>query len=384
TTSAPQLVNFSWSADNLSAGATGVTYTFNYEIVTADPYNILYVINNNGWELPFLGLSGNNYVITPTEKEDVTVRVNGSERDFNVRNWSTGLMEVRLTDPIVASGSQIEIIIENVTNKNVGTHHWTWIRTATAGGHEIDGVVSPDPIVLSANTAPIVDANTGLTVTEGTTGTIDSGKLHFNDDETEDDTQLTATITTAVAHGTLFLDANLNNTFDAGDEQLTVSATFTQDDVNNYLLRYTNTADNQTSDSFVFTVSDPDGGELTNQTFNITINQVPTVTVNNGLTLNEGTTELIDSGKLNATDAETGGGTDITFTITSAVSHGILFIDSNPSNIFDAGDVELVENATFTLDDVNNDRLRYTNTVNDQTTDSFEFKVSDPDGGELT
>ncbi|MCK0137223.1 gliding motility-associated C-terminal domain-containing protein [Arenibacter sp. S6351L] len=113
-------------------------------------------------------------------------------------------------------------------------------------------------------------------------------------------------------------------------------------------------------------------------------NTPPSISVNNGLTLNEGTTELIDSGKLNATDAETGSGSDITFTITSAVSYGVLFIDSNPSNVFEAGDIELVVNATFTLDDINNDRIRYTNNVADQNADSFEFKVSDPNGGELT
>ncbi len=113
-------------------------------------------------------------------------------------------------------------------------------------------------------------------------------------------------------------------------------------------------------------------------------NTPPSISVNNGLTLNEGTTELIDSGKLNATDAETGSGSDITFTITSAVSYGVLFIDSNPSNVFETGDIELVVNATFTLDDINNDRIRYTNNVADQNADSFEFKVSDPNGGELT
>src|SRR5690606_11986053 len=289
--------------------------------------------------------------------------------------------------PNVDDDTQIQIgsgdgsFADEITGLSAGT---TYFVRAYAINSEGTGYGNQESFTPSApNIAPIVDANTGLTVTEGATGNIDSGKLHFNDDETGDDAQLTATITTAVAHGTLFLDANLNNTFDAGDEALTISATFTQDDVNNDRLRYTNTVGNQTSDSFVFTLSDPDGGELANQTFTITINQLPTVTVNNGLTLNEGTTELIDSGKLNATDNETGSGSDITFTITSAVSYGVLFVDSNPSNVFEAGDVELVVNATFTQDDINNDRLRYTNTVSGQNEDSFEFKVSDPDGGEL-
>src|SRR5690606_2059142 len=284
-------------------------------------------------------------------------------------------------DTKIQIGSGDGSFSDEITGLSAGT---TYFVRAYAINSEGTGYGSQESFTTSApNIAPIVDANTGLTVTEGATGNIDSGKLHFNDDETGDDAQLTATITTAVAHGTLFLDANLNNTFDAGDEALTISATFTQDDVNNDRLRYTNTVGNQTSDSFVFTLSDPDGGELANQTFTITINQLPTVTVNNGLTLNEGTTELIDSGKLNATDNETGSGSDITFTITSAVSYGVLFVDSNPSNVFEAGDVELVVNATFTQDDINNDRLRYTNTVSGQNEDSFEFKVSDPDGGEL-
>jgi len=286
------------------------------------------------------------------------------------------------SDTKVQIGSGNGSYSDEITGLSAGTTYY--VRAYAING-EGTAYGSQESFTTSTpNIAPVVDANTGLTVTEGMTGTIDSGKLHFNDNETEDDVQLTATITSSVAYGTLFLDVNLNNTFDSGEEELILNATFTQDDVNNDRLRYTSTTDNDTADSFGFTLSDPDGGELTNQTFTITINQVPTVTVNNGLTLNEGTTELIDSGKLNATDAETGGGTDITFTITSAVSHGVLFVDSNPSTVFEAGDIELVENAVFTIDDINNDRIRYTNTVSDQPTDTFGFKVSDPDGGELT
>lgn len=282
----------------------------------------------------------------------------------------------------VLDGSGTGVFNESISGLSASTTYYYQAYATNSEGTSYGGVES---FATSApNIAPIVDANTGLTVTEGATGNIDSGTLHFNDDETGDDAQLTATITSSVAYGTLFLDANLNNTFDSGEKELLVNATFTQDDINNDRLRYTNTVNNQTADSFVFTLSDPDGGELVNQTFNITINQAPTVAVNNGLILNEGTTELIDSGKLNATDAETGSGSDLTFTITSAVSHGVLFIDSNPSNVFEAGDVELIVNTTFTQDDINNDRLRYTNTVGDQNADSFEFKVSDPNGGELT
>ena len=156
TTLASYLESFSWSADNLAAGATGVTYTFNYEIVTAKPTSLLYAINNNGWELPFLGLSGNGYYITDLEKEDVTIKINNVEIDrvdFGVRNWNKSLIDIRLVDPTLPSGSQVEIIIENVTNKNEGSSAWTWIRTATSGGHELDGAANPDPIVLGPPSA---------------------------------------------------------------------------------------------------------------------------------------------------------------------------------------------------------------------------------------
>jgi methionine-rich copper-binding protein CopC len=120
-------------------------------------------------------------------------------------------------------------------------------------------------------------------------------------------------------------------------------------------------------------------GIYNSTSYNFSTNFPPTVSVNNGLTMNQGATGLIDTGKLNATDTES---TDITFTITTAATNGTLFVDTNPSNTYNAGDVLLSANATFTLDDLNNDKIRYTNSSG--TSDSFVFKVSDPNGGELT
>ncbi|NDV17028.1 T9SS type B sorting domain-containing protein [Muricauda sp. TY007] len=178
-----------------------------------------------------------------------------------------------------------------ITYNVSGSSNETFNLRASSGGLT---TVNSTQLTAIVNIAPIVDTNTGLTMTEGETGNVDSGKLHFNDDETMDDAQLTATITSAVAYGTLFLDTNLNNTFDAGEEELIVNSTFTQDDINNNRLRYTNTVGNQTSDSFGFTLSDPDGGELTNQTFTITINllEIPTVTTSAASSITETTATL--------------------------------------------------------------------------------------------
>lgn len=124
------------------------------------------------------------------------------------------------------------------------------------------------------NTPPGVNANTGVTVTENQSIMIGSGALHGYDWEISSDTELTFTITTAVTNGFLFYDSNWNNAFDTGERKLLLDSTFTQDDVNNMYLRYTSTTDNDTIDSFGFTLSDPDGGELTGQTFEITITPV--------------------------------------------------------------------------------------------------------------
>ncbi|WP_297337586.1 YDG domain-containing protein, partial [Algoriphagus sp.] len=110
----------------------------------------------------------------------------------------------------------------------------------------------------------------------------------------------------------------------------------------------------------------------------------PTVNVNNGLSLNQGTIQFIGSGNLSIGYDETFVASDITFTITSAVSYGVLFIDSNQNFLVDAGEVELVENATFTAEDIDGERLSYKNTIANQSVDSFIFKVTDPNGGELT
>ncbi|SHE61227.1 PKD domain-containing protein, partial [Leeuwenhoekiella marinoflava] len=232
----------------------------------------------------------------------------------------------------------------------------------------------------SANKSPIVDANTGLTVNEGETAGIDSGKLHFDDEETADDSQLTATITGAVAYGTLFIDDNLNNTFDSGDAELTVGASFTQDDINNDRLRYTSTTDNDSSDSFIFTLSDPDGGTLTDQTFTITIvlvNDAPTftglpasVTVTEDATedpfdISAGTISDVDAGggeltlKLEATggvfDYATGTGITLSGQLTSEATFTGNLIDLNnyintPSNIYFRPDANLSGNGAGSVD----------------------------------
>ncbi|WP_100610158.1 T9SS type A sorting domain-containing protein [Confluentibacter lentus] len=156
-----QLENFSWSADNLSAGATGVTYTFEYTTVTdlGGSDAILYALNTaNGWNTNSVTVG------------NITVLVNGTPRTVaGIFSVGGSGAYITLDNPIVAGGSEVIVTIANVANNvNSGTYNWNWIYTATSGGNQIDPAVSPDPIVLSANNAPTVTTATASGVTTTT------------------------------------------------------------------------------------------------------------------------------------------------------------------------------------------------------------------------
>ncbi|SHJ80538.1 SprB repeat-containing protein, partial [Arenibacter nanhaiticus] len=143
--------NFSWSADDLTAGATGVTYTFSYTTVTAmsGAYDaILYALQsvNSGWNTENVSV------------EDVSVTIDGVKRAVS-NVWtgsasSSNRVFIGLTDPLVPAGSEVSVTIGDVINNStVASYPWKWIRTANGGGHQIDEAESPDPIVLTAPTA---------------------------------------------------------------------------------------------------------------------------------------------------------------------------------------------------------------------------------------
>ena len=137
------------------------------------------------------------------------------------------------------------------------------------------------------NTDPIVDANTGATVLEGQAVTIDSGMLHADDGETEDDAGLTFTVT-STTHGTVTKDG----------VALGLNGTFTQDDLNNDRIQFVHDGGETTSGSFDFTLTDPDGGSLAGQSFVVEVtpaNDAPTFTGEGG---------TIESGFGKAADAE--------------------------------------------------------------------------------
>lgn len=101
-------------------------------------------------------------------------------------------------------------------------------------------------------------------------------------------------------------------------------------------------------------------------------NTAPTLAVNDGLTVDEDAAGTIDNTTLQVTDPEQGAA-DLTFTLETDVTNGVLELDG----------VELNATDTFTQDDIDNNRLTYTHDGGETTADAFTFTVADGAGGSI-
>ena len=250
---------------------------------------------------------------------------------------------------------------------------FTFTLTDGAGG-----AVTPSPTTLNiaiapVNDTPILISNVGLSVTEGTAPTITSTLLQTSDAEFTGPTaspqlpdKIVYTLLGAPIHGTLF----------DGSTLLAANSTFTQADINNNRLLYSQDGSKSNSDGFVFNVSD--GNTTTNaSTFNITVipvNSPPVLSLNTGLTLSEGTTASITSTLLQVSDADNPP-PQITYTLSQTTVNGSLKLNG----------VALTKGQTFTQQDINSipSHLSYQQNGSETTSDSFVFTASDPSGATI-
>ena len=140
---------------------------------------------------------------------------------------------------------------------------------------------------------------------------------------------------------------------------------------------YVHDDSNTTADSFTFDIQDGSGNNLTGQTLSISINliddDVPTVSTNTGLTLNEGATAIIDSGELQANDTDTDND-NLTYAITGSSSNGQVELTTSPG----------VATTSFTQAQLNANQVVYVHDDSNTTSDSFTFDVQDGSGNNLT
>jgi hypothetical protein len=229
--------------------------------------------------------------------------------------------------------------------------------------------------VIPVNDLPIISVNEGMVVIEAGSHVITSAMLRTTDAESNDQS-ITYTLDPAgnseyPAHGLLLLNNN-----PLGD-----GSTFTQDDINNGLLAYQHDGSESLLDGFAFSVADASGGVAGNGNtafFEITItpvNDLPVVSVNEGMTVIEAGSNVITSAMLRTTDAESSD-LSITYTLDPAgnseyPAHGLMLLNNSP----------LGDGSTFTQDDINNGRLVYQHDGTESLLDGFVFSVADSSGG---
>jgi len=177
---------------------------------------------------------------------------------------------------------------------------------------------------------------------------------------------------------------NVGQTYNAADPTTytvaTIATSISQADVAAGRLRYQHDGSETTSDTLTLEINDGQGqgNSTTQRTVAFTVsplNEDPTVGVNTGATVAEGSTVVLGDTRLKAADPDNTA-TQLQFRITSNVQYGRL---------------ELVNGSTVTLlgtgsrvtqDDITQNRLRYVHDATlGGTADSFGFKLSDSGGG---
>jgi VCBS repeat-containing protein len=270
-------------------------------------------------------------------------------------------------DTALAAGStftQADInnnLIKYTPNANAnGDDSFTFTVSDGTGG--TIGVTAFNITITAVNDPPVLAKNTGLTVNEDSAATAIGNTLLQATDVDHGDTSLVFTVTIAPTKGTLSKNG------------VAPTGTFTQDDINSGLIKYTPNADANGSDSFTFTVSDGAGGTIGATTFNITItavNDPPILAKNTGIVVNEDSpATVIGNSSLQVTDVDHGDAS-LVFTVEMAPAKGTL----SKNGVAPAG--------TFTQNDVNNNLIKYTPNANANGDDIFTFTVSDGAGGTI-
>jgi PGF-CTERM protein len=149
------------------------------------------------------------------------------------------------------------------------------------------------------------------------------------------------------------------------------------------------TDDNTNNDYELSVTATDDAGNTKTQTVTVIINDVneaPTLNTNAGVTVDEGSNaHAITDADLDASDPEQSAGS-ITYDVTTAPSDGTLFVDGSSGGT-DDGTLDgesAIGTGTFTQANIDAGHLLYSHDGSETTSDSFEFNLSDGNGGSVT
>ncbi len=129
--------------------------------------------------------------------------------------------------------------------------------------------------------------------------------------------------------------------------------------------------------SITDTYASEDGGSLNAWSIEICVasggtsaNADPVVVNNSGMTVGTGTTTAITPADLQSTDADDNNA-DLIYTLTSLPANGTLYLSGSPLSV----------GSTFTQGDIDSGLVTYGEMGGSPATDSFDFVVTDPNGG---
>lgn len=316
------------------------------------------IINLNqvpGQTAPVLDPIGN---VTVNEGQTTTLRVSASDAQGDAINAAVSGVPsfVNVSDPDDAG-----IVTVTITPGEGDAGQYPINATVTqVNDDELTDSESLILTVVGVNEPPELTVNNPLTVDEGANGSIDSSLLNSADpDDASSQLSFSFTVTGGPVHGGLF----------RGGVPLTSGGLFTQADINDDLIEYRHSGSEQATDSFNFMLADgrENGTPAVPGTFRINIapiNDAPTLDVNTGITLREGTTRVITATALSGSDVDNSN-SDLIYTITSpAPAAGTLRVDGAVA-------------PSFTQQQVNDGEVTYTQDGTVTASDSFGFTFSD-------
>ncbi|MBL1178496.1 cadherin-like domain-containing protein, partial [Pantanalinema sp. GBBB05] len=216
---------------------------------------------------------------------------------------------------------------------------------------------------LQANNQPVLATNTPLTLSEGSSQSITNTLLLVTDENNSpEQVKYTLVAPPNVVNGSLSLNG----------AAITTGNTFSQADINAGRLTYQQNGSESLTDSFVFSVSDGQGGAIAATTYTIQVipvNDAPVLLTNLGVTVTEGATAVIASTLLFASDVDNSP-IQLIYSLGNLPTNGTLSLNS----------VAITAGQTFTQAAINSGALSYRHNGGETTSDSFTFSVVDAGG----
>ena len=343
-------------------GAGGAQTDFDTVGITITPVNTVPVVTTSGGTTSYseqaapVAIDPGITVVDPDGRNDedpsnaftATVVISGNFEGndllgfadtANIRSTLVGnTLTLWVAGGETATVAEFQAALRTVTFYNGGDTPSELDRTVSFSFN--DGIAASDLAdktvqVTATNDAPVIAANTGLTLPEEGTATITQAMLEVTDADNPA-VEITYTVTTDSVHGTL-----RNNGIALG-----VGSTFTQADINAGLLTYQDTDVETTADAFSFTVSDGAGGSINATTFSITVtpvNDAP-VAVDQSFSLPENSADGSVVGSVSASDPDVGD--TLSYAITGGDPIGAFAIDSVTGEITIADSTQLNFEAT--------------------------------------